>query len=47
MDGTIPGGATLELLCELSECATNLNEFDNDDVEVDNITYKIIRMVSL
>ena len=47
MDGTIPGGATLELLTELSECATNLNEFENDDVEVDNITHKIIRMVSI
>ena len=45
MEGTIPGGATLKLLEELTECKTVLNNLENDDVEVEGKTKKIIRMV--
>ena len=47
MEGTIPGGATIKLLNELADCATKLNEFENDDVLVESKLNKVIRMVSL
>ena len=46
LEGTIPGGSTLKLLEELEGCKTNLHNFENEDVEVEGIIKKIIRMVN-
>ena len=46
MEGTIPGGSTIKLLEELAGCKTILNSLENDDVEVEGMTKKIIRMVN-
>ena len=45
LQGTIPGTATLNLMTQLSECTTNLNEIESEDMIIENNANRAIRMV--